>query len=105
MSNLGDKLSSAFLPHSGQKNPAKAPKNGPKLADHMSSLDALRAAAAISVCLFHFSHDNFLNGGVFQSIFQLGYLGVDAFFVISGFVIPLALYNSRPPWIQEVSAT
>ena len=45
--------------------------------------------------MFHFSRGSFLGHGPVADAAQWGYLGVDAFFVISGFVIPLALRASR----------
>lgn len=60
---------------------------------HVASLDTLRAIAALSVCLYHCS------GGMLPKLivpavkqaFSYGYLGVDIFFVISGFIIPYSL--------------
>ena len=59
-------------------------------SSHVSSIDALRGIAALAVCFYHFtggflSKDNFLTVAN-----QYGYLGVDAFYVISGFVIPFS---------------
>jgi peptidoglycan/LPS O-acetylase OafA/YrhL len=59
----------------------------------LENLDVLRAIAALAVCLFHFRR-----AGHWEEMNRLmdwGYLGVEVFFVISGFVIPLALANSR----------
>ena len=62
---------------------------------HIPVLDHLRGLAAAAVCLFHFtnglpgflpSHDPVKQVGAF------GWLGVEAFFVISGFVIPYSLH-------------
>ena len=61
------------------------------------SLDSLRAVAALSVCLFHYT------GGMMpklivpavKSVFSSGYLGVDIFFVISGFIIPYSLVGKN----------
>jgi len=61
----------------------------------LSNIDVLRGAAAFSVCIFHFSRNHFLGVGGVEQIAQEGYLGVDAFFVISGFVIPLALWKAQ----------
>jgi peptidoglycan/LPS O-acetylase OafA/YrhL len=62
---------------------------------HFSNIDVLRGLAALAVCFFHFCDDNYLGANVFQSSFRYGYYGVDVFFVISGFVIPLALHRSN----------
>jgi len=58
----------------------------------ISIVEALRALASISVALFHFC--NQLNSIGAQLITAYGWLGVDVFFVISGFVIPLSLYGT-----------
>lgn len=59
---------------------------------HFAVLDVLRALAALVVCLFHF---NYRNGGALSEILEYGHYGVEVFFVISGFVIPLAMSWSR----------
>ena len=46
-------------------------------------IQALRGFAVISVLLFHFN----------KGVFSFGYLGVDVFFVISGFVISNLIYS------------
>ena len=61
--------------------------------ERLSNVDVLRGGAALAVCFFHFSRGDFLQPLLVQPVAQLGYLGVDAFFVISGFVIPLALWR------------
>jgi peptidoglycan/LPS O-acetylase OafA/YrhL len=56
-------------------------------------IDALRGIAAFSVCLFHFGE------------FRLGCVGVDLFFVISGFVIFLSInssHNLRNFWLSRI---
>ena len=50
---------------------------------YRKDIDGLRGISVILVFLFHL---NFLDGG---------YLGVDIFFVISGFVITASLYKRR----------
>jgi peptidoglycan/LPS O-acetylase OafA/YrhL len=60
-------------------------------------LDSLRAFAAISVCLFHFicTTVGFTSSEIVLSIFRNGSYGVQMFFVISGFVIPWAMYQKH----------
>ena len=48
---------------------------------YRSEIDGLRAVAVISVVIFHF----------FPNILPSGYLGVDIFFVISGYLITIHL--------------
>jgi peptidoglycan/LPS O-acetylase OafA/YrhL len=55
-------------------------------------IDGLRALAVLSVVVFHF-FPNWLNGG---------YLGVDIFFVISGFLITSQLINFANLSIKEI---
>lgn len=54
-------------------------------------LDFLRGIASLAVSLFHFA--NILRPGLLKSVGSYGYLGVEVFFVISGFVIPYSLYR------------
>lgn len=58
-------------------------------------LDALRGIAALAVCWYHFTHGNatFLPDGLLKSSGTYGWLGVEMFFVISGFIIPYALHR------------
>ena len=64
----------------------------------LSELDALRGIAALVVVLFHFTY-GYDNG--FASIapgkfyFRYGYLGVNLFFMISGFVIFMTLEKTK----------
>jgi peptidoglycan/LPS O-acetylase OafA/YrhL len=51
----------------------------------------MRGIAAIGVALFHFSGP--FDAGLPLVFRSYGWLGVDMFFVISGFVIPLSLYG------------
>ncbi len=64
-------------------------KNDPQ--DRLSNLDILRGLAALAVCFFHFDRESLFVGSLYSEIAQYGKLGVDVFFVISGFVIPLSL--------------
>ncbi|HEY9155096.1 MAG TPA: acyltransferase [Opitutaceae bacterium] len=58
---------------------------------HDVRVDVLRGLAALGVALYHFSRSAYLGQGITTTILQQGYLGVHAFFVVSGYVIPLAL--------------
>src|SRR5207244_1915888 len=70
--------------------PAKAP------ARRIEAIQGLRGLAAFSVCWFHFTNGNptFLSPGILKSSGTLGGLGVEIFFVISGFIVPYSLYTS-----------
>ena len=52
---------------------------------YRAEIDGLRALAVISVVIFHF----------FPAQLSLGYLGVDIFFVISGYLITAHLLQSQ----------
>jgi peptidoglycan/LPS O-acetylase OafA/YrhL len=60
------------------------------------TVDALRGLAALSVCWFHLTNGNelFLPAGFLKLSGQYGWAGVQVFFVISGFIIPLTLWQS-----------
>ena len=59
--------------------------------NRLENLDVLRGIAALSVCFYHFTLKNEAVLGRAVVPFSYGYLGVDVFFVISGFIIPLML--------------
>ena len=62
---------------------------------HVPVLDHLRGMAALAVTFFHFTNGNagyLQEGDVLKQLGSVGWLGVEAFFVISGFVIPYSLY-------------
>lgn len=58
-----------------------------KLAAYISGINGLRAIAAIAVLLSHATGN--------WGIFELGWIGVDLFFVISGFLITKILIENR----------
>ena len=62
-------------------------------SSRLGQVDALRGLAALAVAWFHFTQGNasFLPEGTLKSSGTWGWLGVEVFFVISGFVLPLAL--------------
>ena len=58
----------------------------------------LRGIASLSVCMYHFTNGNpnyFSNGYWLKEVGSIGWAGVEIFFVISGFIIPFSLYQSR----------
>ncbi len=59
---------------------------------NLFSLDFLRGLASVSVFLFHISINSKLKFSTgFKELFSLGHLGVQIFFVISGFIIPFSM--------------
>lgn len=64
-----------------------------KTVQRLFILDLLRGLASLSVCWFHLTNGNehFLPPGWLRASGEYGWLGVNVFFVISGFVIPYAL--------------
>ncbi|MDF2187071.1 acyltransferase [Paraflavitalea sp. CAU 1676] len=61
----------------------------------IASIDLLRGIASCMVCFFHLAKGNeqFLpEGNTMRQIGSIGWTGVQVFFVISGFVIPYAMY-------------
>ena len=59
----------------------------------LANVDALRGVAALAVCLFHWEHIGF-GTPVNAQVFRFGMLGVELFFMISGFVIGLVAERS-----------
>ncbi len=68
--------------------------------NHVQVLDPMRGIAALAVVLFHYSGSILptLLPNPAKPVFSFGYLGVQVFFVISGFVIPYALQRSGYTW-------
>jgi peptidoglycan/LPS O-acetylase OafA/YrhL len=69
-------------------------------ATRLHTIDALRGAAALAVAFFHTTNGNpsLMPGEALQQLGSWGWLGVDVFFVISGFVIPFALERGGYHW-------
>lgn len=63
---------------------------------YLKGLDVVRGMAALAVCLYHAVCGNnlFEKSDLIFQIFQYGFLGVEAFFIISGIVIPLSMYKA-----------
>lgn len=65
-------------------------------------VDLLRIIAALSVVLYHYTFSGYLGGHspveypALSPVTRYGYLGVDMFFVISGFVVLLSAWGRRP---------
>lgn len=69
------------------------PKLRSTFPERLQTIDALRGIASLAVCLFHLTNGNvnFLPSGLLKSAGSYGWLGVEVFFVISGFILPYAL--------------
>jgi peptidoglycan/LPS O-acetylase OafA/YrhL len=74
----------------------------PAKVDRLYEIDSLRITAAVAVMLYHYTFANFA-GGLTTTRFpgldlvtRYGYLGVDLFFIISGFVALLTALNRKP---------
>lgn len=61
---------------------------------HLAIIDVLRGTAALAVCLFHFTRDGrtIREDHPVSQAGAWGWLGVEVFFVISGFVIPYSMH-------------
>jgi peptidoglycan/LPS O-acetylase OafA/YrhL len=65
------------------------------MQERIPGVDALRGLAALAVCWFHVTIGTAnLNNGIIRSSGTYGWLGVELFFVISGFIIPYSLQRS-----------
>ncbi|MCP5534925.1 MAG: acyltransferase [Akkermansiaceae bacterium] len=64
----------------------------PREKTRLANLDALRILAALGVCLYHF---NWYDDSAVSWLFTFGYLGVNVFFCISGYITPLVLVWSK----------
>jgi len=72
-------------PQRTHQNEAKSQTKVHPGGDYRAEIDGLRAIAVIAVIINHFN----------ESLLPSGYLGVDVFFVISGYVITLSLSKTR----------
>ncbi|MGI4863234.1 MAG: acyltransferase family protein [Janthinobacterium lividum] len=69
----------------------------PKTSSRLHELDLLRFVAALSVLLFHYTYQGYTTGtyrlpafGALSQVTRYGYLGVQLFFLISGYVVLLS---------------
>lgn len=69
----------------------------PQSGQRISGIDLVRGIASFGVCWYHLTTANpdFLPEGLLKFSGKYGWLGVEAFFVISGFIIPYSLYRSN----------
>lgn len=76
--------------------------NSPQPHLRLETLDGLRLLAALSVALFHFGFRGLTLGytqtslPAYEGVLKYGYLGVQLFFVISGFVIAYSAEGRTP---------
>jgi peptidoglycan/LPS O-acetylase OafA/YrhL len=69
-------------------------------SSRFDNLDAIRGVACLMVCLFHFTNSDpdFPKSHYLRDLFEHGNLGVQIFFVISGFIIPISMGKSNYEW-------
>ncbi len=63
--------------------------------DELVAVTSMRGLAALAVCWFHVA---LWNESIPESLFSVGRLGPHVFFIISGFVVPWALWRSGYQW-------
>lgn len=64
----------------------------------IETIETLRGIASLAVCLFHLTKTNLpLEGSaaILSKIFAFGWLGVEVFFVVSGFIIPYSMIKGK----------
>ncbi|MDQ0794404.1 acyltransferase [Streptomyces sp. B1I3] len=87
--------------------PIQAPRPAPREAGRLRALDGLRILAALMVCLYHYAGKNGpvaeawgqspgLKFPTLSSFATYGSLGVQLFFIISGFVICMSSWGRSP---------
>jgi peptidoglycan/LPS O-acetylase OafA/YrhL len=87
-SNANSLLSHVPLQHSMNRPPANL-----QTKSHYEILDGLRGVAALMVVIFH-TFEAYADDNRFKQIINHGYLAVDFFFLLSGFVVAYA-YDDR----------
>lgn len=84
--------------HAASVEPPPAARHaaGPKDLPRVAAIEWLRGVAALAVCWYHFTNGGpLLHSGWLQTSGRYGWLGVECFFVVSAFVIPLSLHRGR----------
>ena len=77
---------------------SRQPKDHIDALRHIDALDGLRAAAILLVFLFHLTPGDDSNQGLrslLSKVADIGWTGVDLFFVLSGFLITGKLLQAR----------
>lgn len=67
----------------------------------IKSIVSLRGLASLAVCIYHIALGNsllFSGESIVKTISSYGYLGVEVFFIISGFVVPYSMYKNHYQW-------
>ena len=82
------------------KTATSSPTVVPLLTSRMPVVDGLRGLAIIAVLVFHFAHFGVTFGTsawerYYQNVAGMGWVGVDLFFVLSGFLITGILIDAR----------
>lgn len=81
---------------------SRAAERHAPLRDRLLEIDLLRITAALSVVIYHYTFSGYarhLTSIAFPAlsvVTRYGYLGVDMFFTISGFVVLLSAWGRRP---------
>jgi peptidoglycan/LPS O-acetylase OafA/YrhL len=86
----------------GRHRVRRHPGGAPAGRDRLYEIDLLRITAALAVVVYHYTfsgHARHLTAIAFPAlsvVTRYGYLGVDMFFTISGFVVLLSAWGRRP---------
>lgn len=59
----------------------------------LESVDMMRGVAALSVALYHFTSSSMWSDGLVRTLGSFGWLGVEVFFVITGFIVPMSMWS------------
>ena len=100
----GDEPAAPPSPQSPSPRPPGRHRAARRTAGHdrLYEIDLLRITAALAVVFYHYSFSGYaghLTSVAFpalSTVTRYGYLGVDMFFVISGFVVLLSAWGRRP---------